>query len=253
MSTAASTVGSQPSTGRGARAVLAALQLHLNKREQTFVVPLGIAGMVAIVSVVISLLFWRGGSIPGTQEWISGSRANPGIAYALVGFIVYLGVQSVATTFPFALTLGATRRSFALGTLLWGAITSAYLAAVFSVLVTIELATDHWFAGFYIFDVHVLGAGELGRLIPIVFLTSLTLLVLGGVFGASWIRYGARGPQLIGVIIGAMVVVGLLIVIPSFASIMAAFELWWLAVAAVVVIVLASVGMWLLLRNATVR
>ena len=83
-------------------------RLHFNKRETTLVVPLYITGLVALVSVLISLLYWRAGSLPGTDGWIEGSQANPGIAYSLAGFLGYLGVQSVATTFPFALTLGET-------------------------------------------------------------------------------------------------------------------------------------------------
>lgn len=233
--------------------VVPAVKLHLNKREDTFVVPLYITATVALISVVISLLFWRSGSLPGTAEWIQGSRANPGIAYALAGFLVYLGVQSVATTFPFALTLGATRRSFVAGTLLWAVLTSAYLAAVFTVLLLLEIATDHWFVGFYVFDVHVLGAGEVTRLVPIVFLATLSLFSIGGVFGASWVRYGARGPQVLGVGIAVVLIAALAIVMPWASTILAAFALWWLAVVAVVVIALAGAGTWLLLRSATVR
>jgi hypothetical protein len=228
-------------------------KLHLNKREVTFVVPLYITAVVAVVSVLISFLFWRSGSIPGTADWVSGSQANPGILYALAGFLVYLGVQSVATTFPFALTLGATRRGFAGGTVLWAVLVSAYLAAVFAVLMTIEVATGHWFSDFYVFDVYVLGAGDLGRLLPVVFLGSLTMLTLGGVFGAAWLRFGARGPQLIGVGLGLVLVLALIVLIPSAADILSAFQLWWLAVAALVVISLSSIGTWRLLRTAIVR
>ncbi|MEO6826065.1 MAG: hypothetical protein ABI255_00445 [Microbacteriaceae bacterium] len=234
-------------------AIIPTVKLHLNKRETTFGVPLYITAVVALVSILISLVFWRSGSQPGTTGWIEGSQANPGILYALVGFLAYLGVQSVATTFPFALTLGATRRAFTGGTLLWAAIASAYLTAVFAVLTMVEIATEHWFVGFYIFDVYVLGAGDLTRLIPIVFLGALTIFTIGGVFGASWVRFGARGPQLIAVVLAVAIVLTLIILIPYAASIFAAFQLWWLAVAAVVAITLSSTGTWLLLRPAVVR
>lgn len=228
-------------------------KLHFNKREMTFGVPLYITGMVAVISVLISLLFWRGGSLPGTEGWIQGSQANPGIAYALAGFLVYLGVQSIATTFPFALTLGATRRGFTGGTLLWSVSVSFYLALVFAALTLIELATDHWFVGFYIFDVHVLGAGNLGRLLPIVFLGVLSLLTIGGVFGASWMRFGARGPQIIATALVVTLAISLILIMPMAATIIEAFQLWWLAIAAAVVITASAVGTWLLLRNAIVR
>ncbi len=233
--------------------MISSTKLHFNKREMTFGVPLYITGMVAVISVLVSLLFWRGGSLPGTEGWIQGSQANPGIAYALAGFLVYLGVQSVATTFPFALTLGATRRGFTGGTVLWSVSVSFYLALVFATLTVIELATDHWFVGFYIFDVHVLGAGNLGRLLPIVFLGVLSLLTIGGVFGASWIRFGTRGPQIIAVALVIILAVSLILIMPMAADIIAAFKLWWLAVAAGAVIIASTVGTWLQLRSAIVR
>lgn len=234
-------------------AIVSTVKLHLNKREATFIVPLYITAMVAIISVLISLVFWRSGSLPGTAGWIQGSQSNPGIVYALVGFLVYLGVASVATTFPFALTLGATRRAFVVGTFLWDVITSAYIAAVFVVLNGIELLTNHWFAGFYIFDIYVLGGGDWLRLISIVFLGVLTSLTIGGVFSAAWVRFGARGPQFIAVGLIIVIVVALIIIVPSMGSIVANFQLWWLAVTAGVTIVLSCLGTWLLLRPAMVR
>jgi len=234
-------------------AVVSAVKLHLNQRRVTFVAPLSIAGSVALISVLISLIFWRAGSQPGSTGWIQGSQSNPGLAYALVGFLVYAGVASVATTFPFALTLGATRRAFVVGTLLWDAITAAYIAVIFAILNTIELVTHHWFAGFYIFDIYVLGAGNTGRLLLIVFLSVLFSLTIGGVFAAAWVRFGARGPQLIAVGLILVLAIAAIILVPDAAAIVAAFQLWWLAVAAGIAIVLSSVGTWLLLRPAIVR
>jgi hypothetical protein len=233
--------------------ILSTTKLHLNKRESTFVVPLYITGMVAVVSVLISLVVWRSGSLPGTAGWIQGSQSNPGLVYALSGFLVYFGVQSTATTFPFALTLGTTRRSFTAGTLLWAILVSLYLTAVFAVLTMLELVTNHWFSGFYIFDIYILGAGNFGLLIPIVFLTTLSLLTIGGVFGASWIRLGSRGPQLIGIGTALVLIVAVIVAVPSAGAIFAAFQLWWLAILAAVVIVLSSLGTWLMLRTAIVR
>lgn len=232
---------------------ISSTKLHLNKRETTFAVPLYITAAVAVISVLISFLFWRFGSEPGSPGWVQGSQSNPGIAYALLGFLGYLGVQSVATTFPFALTLGAPRRGFVGGTFLWSVAVAAYLTIAFGLLVTLERATNHWFAGFYIFDVYVLGAGDLTLMVPIVFLGVLTLLSIGGVFGASWVRFGARGPQLIAVGIAVVIIGALIAILPAMPEIVAAFELWWLAIVAGVVTALSCVGTWLLLRTATVR
>ena len=229
------------------------VKLHLNKREITFLVPLYITLMVAAVSVLVSLIAWRAGSQPGSEGWVTGSRNNPGIAYSLPGFLVYLGAQSIATTFPFALTLGATRRAFTAGTLTWAAMVSAYLALVIAALTLLELATDHWFAGFYMFDIYVLGTGNIPVLLLIVFLGSLTSLTLGGVFAAAWVRFGTNGPRTLGIVLGLVIAVGALLIVPAWPDLQAAFQLWWLALAAIVVIAASSIASWAFLRSATVR
>ena len=234
-------------------ATVSTIKLHLNQRSVTFLVPPVIVLTVAATSVLISLVFWRSGSLPGTVGWIQGSQSNPGLGYALVSFLIYLGVTSVATDFPFALTLGTTRRAFVVGTLLWDVIISAYVAVILAALLAVELATQHWFAGFYIFDIYLLGAGNIGRLLTIVFLGVLLSLTVGGVFAAAWVRFGARGPQLIAVGLAVVLGVALLAVVPAAAAIAAAFQLWWLAVAAVGATAMASLGAWLLLRSAIVR
>lgn len=234
-------------------AVVSSVKLHLNMRRVTFLIPLSIVAMVAVISVLISLIFWRSGSMPGTEGWIQGSQSNPGMLYALAGFLIYLGVTSVANTFPFALSLGATRRSFVAGTLLWDAITSAYIAAIIAVLTVIEVATNHWFAGFYIFDIYILGAGDIGRLLVIVFLGSMFSLTTGGVFAAAWVRFGARGPQLVAVGLVLALAIAAIIIVPDVVSIAAAFQIWWLGVAAALAVALSAIGTWLLLRPAIVR
>lgn len=234
-------------------AVISATRLHLNQRSGTFLVPLWIAGVVAIISVIIALIFWRGGSQPGAADWIQGSQSNPVIVYALGGFLVSFGVASVATTYPFALTLGSTRRAFVTGTLLWQALVAAYVAVVFLALTLIEITTNHWFIGFYVFDIYVLGTGDPWRLLVIVFLGVLAFLSIGAVFAAAWVRFGVRGPQLLALGLIVALGLGIAILVPSFATIIAAFQLWWLAIGGVSVIALASLGTWLFLRSAIIR
>lgn len=234
-------------------AVISAVKLHLNRRRQVFLVPLWIAIVVGIISVIIALIFWRGGSQPGTAEWIQSSQSNPGIVYALGGFLTYLGVISTSSTYSFALTLGSTRRAFVAGTFLYQALIAAYVAVVFLAFELIEVATDHWFVGFYAFDIYALGAGDPWRLLTIVFLGVFGFLAIGAVFAAAWVRFGVRGPQLLAIGLVVVVGLGIAIIVPDIASIIAAFQLWWLAIAAGVIIVLASLGTWLFLRSAVIR
>ncbi len=234
-------------------AIVSTVKLHLNRRNPTFIVPLTIIVTVAIISVLISLIFWRAGSQPGSEGWIQGSQSNPGIAYAFPGFLGYLGIATVVTTFPFALTLGATRRAFIAGTLVWNVLIAAYIAAILAMLNAVEIATNHWFVGFYIFDVYVLGGGDTVRLLLIVFLGVLTTLTISEVFAASWIRFGARGPQLIAIGLILALAIAAIILVPQTATIVAAFQPSWLVITAVAAIALSASGTWLLLRPAIIR
>ena len=233
--------------------VRAAARLHFTKKEMTFLVPLYITGVTAVITVLISLVFWRAGSTIGSEAWVNGSRTNAGMAWGLAGFLTYMGVQSVATTFPFALTLGSTRRAFVSGTLLWAAGTAVYLTAVITALAVLELATGHWFVGFYIFDVYTLGSGELARLIPTVFLGSLFCLTVGALFGASWVRFGSRGPLLLGAGLIILTLTVLVVTLPFLTASIADFQLWWLAAIATAAIALAALTTVPVLRSAVVR
>lgn len=234
-------------------AIASTVKLHLNARKLTFLAPLAFVAIVAVFQILFSLVAWRAGSEPGSAGWIQGSRSNFAIAWVLVGFLVYLGVASVAMTLPFALSLGATRRAFVAGTLIWNALASAYIAVLLAVLTAVEIATDHWFTGVYIFDVYALGAGGALRTLLVVFLGALVSLTVGGVFAAAWVRIGALGPQLIGGGVLLILLVTAIIVVPDAAAIIDSFQLWWLAVAAVGIITAAGLGSWAMLRSAVVR
>lgn len=232
---------------------LSVLKLHFTKREIMLVVPLYITLMVGVVTVIVSLAFQRAGSVPGSADFIDGSRSNGGMAWGLVGFLIYLGIQSIGTTFPFGMSLGATRRNYVLGSALTYAVSAAYLTALFTVMLAIELLTDHFFIGVYVFDVYVLGAGDFGAMIPIVFLGTLTAYSVGSVFGAAWVRFGNRGPILMGLGLGLLLAIALLVLVPYAGDIARAFQAWWLAALAVVVVLVSLLGTLTFLTRASVR
>jgi hypothetical protein len=98
-----------------------------------------------------------------------------------------------------------------------------------------------------------LGGGNALVLVAVMFLATLSALVAGAVFGAAWVRFGALGPLVLGVALAAAAVLALLLLAPSFAALGSAFEPWWLAVAALVVVAVSTAGTYLLLRRAAVR
>ncbi|MFC0582082.1 hypothetical protein [Micrococcoides hystricis] len=228
-------------------------QLHFLNRFTAFLVPVLLLLSAAVFAVLIHFVLLRAGvdfSGMGPDE---GAQMNFMLGWMLAGFLVYLGVSSVSMSFPFALSLGSTRRSFVAGTLFYHVGQAAYLAVLIIALIVVEKATGHWFAGIHIFDIHLLGGGDLLRAGIIAFLGTLTFLSIGAVFAAAWLRYGSRGPIFVasGIVI-LLAGVGLLFA-PQLIEHLNNFQLWWLAVAAALIVGFSMLGQYLGLRGSSIR
>lgn len=229
-------------------------RLHLNKWENIVATPPGILAVVLVVSIVIQLAILRAtGMTPETPGYIESARYNSGVVWSLPGFLIYYGVQAVAMTYPFALALGTTRRNFIVGTLLANVLQSAYTALLLLALLGVELATGHWFAGVYVLDVYALGSGNPLLLLLLAFSGTLFCLTTGGLFGAVWVRFGSRGPLVLGLVLGLSLALTVLIVAPSIANILAGLSYGRFLTGVGVVILLAIVGTWFAMRRASVR
>lgn len=234
--------------------ILKVTRLHLNKTENFVYTPLFILGFVLLVTAIIQFAILRAtGMDPSSAEYVDGARWSQGIVWSLPGFLVYFGVQGVATTYPFALALNTTRRNFIIGTMLSNLLQALYIALIMVVLLGIELATNHWFLGAYVFDVHLMGAGNPLILGVSAFLGVLFCLTVGGLFGAVWVRFGSRGPAIMGMAVGLALALTLLILAPQLGEIFAGLTRARLALGAALVIVVALVGTWFAMRRASVR
>lgn len=235
-------------------ATTAVLRLQLVRRGTWFVVPLVIVGITAVVTLVIQLAIQRAlGVPPDAAEWIEGARGTAVLQWGLSGYLVSLGVASVASVFPVAGALGTTRRDFTTGTLLTHVLASAYVTAVLVALLGLELLTGHWFLGVYVLDTTLLGSGNAAVLMVVTFLGSLTALTIGSAFGAVWLRFGPRGPLAVSAAVVLVLAVALLAAAPQLADLARAFQAWWLVVVAGAVVALASVGTAASLRRAASR
>lgn len=228
-------------------------RLHLNKPQLVFSVPLQIIGLVLLITAIIAFALQRGGLDPADPDYADGARLNMGMIWSLPGFLVYLGVQAVSTTFPFALALGTNRRNYVVGTALANLIQAAYIAVIMSLLLIVELATDHWFYGVYALDVYGLGAGNVGVLALTVFLGTFAALTIGGAFGAVWVRYGSKGPTIVALVLALLLATTLLILAPYLGDIIATLSGAAVALAAIVIALVALAGTWLCMRHASVR
>ena len=235
------------------KSILKVTRLHLNKPEVMFAVPTYIVGVVLIITALISFAMQRSGVDPTTVEYVEGARWNQGMIWSLPGFLIYYGVQAVATTYPFGLALGATRRAHVLGTALANGILSAYVAALMTLLLGIELATGHWFFNIYALDTYMLGAGNPFVLFVTAFLITFLSTTLGGLFGAVWVRYGSKGPTVVALGIGLVLVVLFLVFVPKIEEIIAAITRPLLAGVGVGIGVTALAATWWVMRRASVR
>lgn len=233
--------------------ILKVTRLHLIKQATFTLTPLLILGLVMLVSIVIALALQRAGATSAGAEYVEGARYNPAIAWSLPGFLIYYGVQAVSTTYPFALALGTTRRNFILGTLLANALQAAYVALLLLALLGVELATGHWFSNTYVLDTYVMGAGNPWSLLAIGFLGVLGCLTIGGAFGAIWVRFGPKGPAIVGLALGLAAALALLILAPVLGDIAKSITGVGLALAAVVIMAVSLVATWLTMRRASVR
>lgn len=228
-------------------------RLQMNKREVTFLVPASIVAIVLVVTAIIAIALQRAGLDPNDPGYAEGARHNAGMVWSLPGFLVYYGVQAVSTTFPFAMALGATRRDYVVGTAFANVVTSLYIAAIMTLLLWIELATGHWFIDIYALDVYLLGSGNALVLAATVFLGSFAAMSIGGVFAAVWVRYGNKGPTVLGLGVGLLLAVFVLVMVPYAAQIFAGFTATsavWIALAISLVSIL---GTWLAMRQTAVR
>lgn len=228
-------------------------KLHMNKASMMFFTPFIIVMAVLVVSVLISLVIQRAGADPASPDFVEGARWNQGMIWSLPGFLVYYGVQAIATTYPFGLALGATRRAYVLGTAIANVILSTYVAALMLLLLGIELLTNHWFMNVYALDVYVLGAGDPLVLFMTGFMLTFVATSIGGVFGAMWVRYGSKGPTFLALGLGLVLVVLLLIFVPQAAEIIAAITRPLLVAVGFGIVALALLGTWWVMRRAAVR
>ena len=229
-------------------------RLHLNKLGTYAMTPPLILAIVMVVSIVIQLAIQRAGSLDvHSAEYIASARYNSSVLWSLPGFLVYYGVQAVATTYPFGLALGATRRNFILGTVLANAVQSLYVAVLLLVLLGVELVTNHWFLGIYVLDTYVLGEGNPAILFGAAFVGTLFFLTIGGVFGAVWVRFGPKGPLIMGLALGLVLALTLLAIAPRLGEIFAGLSFGWVGLVSVVIMLVALIGTWFAMRRASVR
>lgn len=235
--------------------VLRITRLHFVDRFQMLWAPAIILASVAALCVVIFLVLVA--FTPATAEQLGeGFRYNQAALWSWPGFIVTIGVYAYARTMPFAIgMMGSTRRHYWAGTALWILVQSVYLSALMGAFLLLEQATGHWFTGARMFDVYVLGNGDLGVTLLLGFAISLSGLSVGACLAAVYLRWGQYG-VMAGIVGILLVIVGALaLVLASGIDLVAFFNtgiVWKIAVLLVLIAMVAHAVSWAVVRRVPV-
>lgn len=210
---ATSTAASAPARRSGGmHAVLRVTRLHFADRFQVLAVPAITLSSLVVVGIAIFLVVL--GFTPVAQaDLADGFRYNQAAIWSWPGLIVTLGVYAYARTMPYAIgMMGSTRRDYWLGTTLWIVVQSAYVSALMGVFLVVEQITGHWFTGARMFDVFVLGDGNLGTVLMLTFAITLACLSVGTTLAAIYLRWSQYG-VLLGIAALVIVVIGAIAVV----------------------------------------
>jgi hypothetical protein len=156
---------------------------HLVQRINYFVLPWAILAFVFVVDVVILEMIPAGHS---AHRYVGGLASIFVVAFVL-------GVQSVARSLPFGLSLGVSRRSYYLGTALLAVALSAAVGVVVVVGQVVERSTGGWGMAMGFFRVPYILDGPWYLTWSTSFVVLTLLFVCGMWFGLVYRRWSFVG------------------------------------------------------------
>jgi hypothetical protein len=164
------------------------VRLHTVNPSIFFLVPAMVLGGAWAITMVIALIL-LGSGVP---------MENTGFEYSWAvlspqWYLVVVGVQAVAYTFPFALGFGATRRDYWLGTGLMFVLASLLYAVVIATLLIIERATGGWGIGAGMFDALWYVGADWFTAFYTTFALQLLVLFIGAGVTTVFMRWRMKG------------------------------------------------------------
>lgn len=237
--------------------VVRVMRLHLVNRMTYLGIPWIITGFALFVSIVVAFLIAAASSGTDLEAAFRGMTYSWAVASPL-WYLAVVGIQSVGTTFPFALGLSITRREFALGTALTFVVISAFNATAWTLLTEVERVTDGFGTGFHHFTAMWFGALAAGGVWLSWFALQLAIFAIGAGFAAVWLRWRAFG---VVAVWAAIVLVGLALIsivvltggVGAVTEWFAGITLTGLFAGLLIPALIALAGGWVVLRKATAR
>ena len=163
------------------------LRYHLVDRTTLLVATWGVLTFVFLLNLVIF------GLIPiGNGGGYAHGRYDGGLASLFIIFCI-IGALTIFRSLPFGLTLGASRRSYYIGTGLLAVTLGATYGLVLTVLQAIERATDGWGVAMHFFVVPYILAGPWYLTWLTTFVGLTVLFVYGMWYGIVYRRWNLIG------------------------------------------------------------
>jgi hypothetical protein len=170
----------------------AVMKMHLVDRLTLVVLPLGILA----ASFVINLVIW----LPLPQD-----GRQTGGAVSIFVFVLAAAMFAVVRGLPFALGMGASRRSFAIGTALTGGVLAVGFGTLYVLLGGLESLTNGWGLHGTFFDFSWFHRSVWPARWAMLVVSFLASWLLGTALAALWPRWG-----MVALVLGgpAVIVVG---------------------------------------------
>jgi hypothetical protein len=181
------------------------MKMHLTDRLTLVVLPLGILA----AAFAINVLVW----LPLPED----SRRTGGAGSVFV-FVLAAAMFAVVRGLPFALGMGSTRRSFAIGTAMTGGVLALGFGTLYLLLAGVEDLTDGWGLHGTFFDFAWFGRSIWPDRWTMLVLSFLASWLLGTAIAALWPRWG-----MVALVIGGPVV----ILLGGGAAALITWRQWW--------------------------
>jgi hypothetical protein len=160
--------------------VLAVTRMHLTDRITIF----GLPPAILAASFLVNMLIFAAEPVD--------ARNSGGVA-AIYVVLVIVAVMATARGMSFALSMGASRRAFALGTGLTGALLAIAFGLLLFVMNRIEAATDGWNMRAHFFNFGWLDRHSPALVWLLATLGLLALFLIGAWAATIWLRWRQLG------------------------------------------------------------
>jgi len=173
--------------------LLAIVRLHFVSPMTTIVVPWMILGFIFLVNLAIWAIIFSSVTDAQDRNDAQEGLSWSGASFYIFVYMLFVAIQAINLTFPFAQGYGVTRRDFYVGTSIYFVLLSAMYAAGLTVLSLIEDATDGWGLGGHMFTSVYFGVGEWYVRFGLFFTIFAFFFFVGAAFAAVYVRWRANG------------------------------------------------------------